>query len=125
MRLLLDAHVVLWWLADADALDRRAREAIAAGDNWVGVSAATVWEIGIKRALGKLEAPGDLVGALVASHLDPLSISVEHAEAAAALPRHHDDPFDRMLVAQARAEGLTVVTRDPRIALYGVPVLAA
>ncbi|MGH2454715.1 MAG: type II toxin-antitoxin system VapC family toxin [Candidatus Limnocylindria bacterium] len=123
MRLLLDAHVVLWWLADDPTLERAARDAIVDGDNWVAVSAATVWEIGIKRALGKLEAPDDLIGASEASHLEPLAITVGHADAAAVLPRHHDDPFDRMLVAQARIEGLTIVTRDPAIARYGVPVL--
>lgn len=124
MRLLVDAHVLLWWLADDPALDAGARDAIGDGQNWVGASAATVWEIGIKRALGKLDAPGDLVGALAASHIEPLSITVQHAAAAAELPRHHDDPLDRMLVAQAVTEGLTIVTRDPRIAAYGVPVLA-
>ncbi|MGH2429782.1 MAG: type II toxin-antitoxin system VapC family toxin [Candidatus Limnocylindria bacterium] len=124
MRLLLDAHVLLWWLADDPTLLRSARDAIADGENWVGVSAATVWEIGIKRALGMLDAPEDLVGAVAMSHVDPLSITLEHAATAAGLPRHHDDPFDRMLVAQASVEGLTILTRDPRIARYGVPVLA-
>ena len=123
MRLLLDAHIVLWWLADDESLGPRARKEIEAPDNWVGVSAATVWEIEIKRALGKLEAPSDLVGELEANDLEPLSVSVQHAAAAAALPRHHDDPFDRMLVAQASAEGLTIVTSDDRIPRYGVPVL--
>ena len=125
MRLLLDAHVLLWWLSDDAALEPEARRAMGSVDNWVGVSAATVWEIGIKRALGKLEAPDDLLATLAASHLEPLSITVEHAAAASELPRHHDDPFDRMLVAQAASDGLTVVTRDARIARYDVPVLSA
>jgi PIN domain nuclease of toxin-antitoxin system len=115
--------VVLWWLAHDPTLERAARDAITDGANWAGVSAATVWEIGIKRAAGKLDAPDNLLSVLETSNVDPLSITVEHADAAAALPRHHDNPFERMLVAQATIEGLTIVTRDKAFARYGVPVL--
>ena len=124
MRLLLDTHTLLWWLTDDPGLAPPARRAISV-EAWVGVSAATVWELSIKRALGKLEAPDDLPGAIVASGFHPVSITVQHADGAGALPRHHDDPFDRMLVAQALAEDLTIVTRDPRMQLYEVKVLAA
>ncbi len=85
----------------------------------VYVSAATTWEIEIKRALGKLNAPENLEGELSASHFVPLAITVAHSVAAAKLPRHHDDPFDRMLIAQASLEGLTLVTSDRRLEGYG------
>ena len=85
----------------------------------VYVSAATTWEIEIKRALGKLKAPVDLEEALSASHFVPLAITVLHSIAAAKLPRHHDDPFDRMLIAQANVESLTLVTSDRRLENYG------
>lgn len=89
------------------------------------MSAATAWEIAIKRALGKLEGPDDLTAELTANSFAALPVTVEHALVAGALPPHHSDPFDRMLVAQARSESLTLVTRDPRIPAYGVPVLRA
>lgn len=123
--MLLDTHVVLWWLAADPSLAQRARAAIAAPRASVFVSAASAWEISIKRALGKLVAPDDLAEQLAAHRFDELAITIAHASAAGALPPHHSDPFDRMLVAQALAEDLTVVTRDPRFALYGVPTLTA
>ena len=124
MRLLLDAHVLLWWLADDPNLGEEARAGISDPNSAVYVSAATVWEISIKRAIGKLEAPSDLLRQIEVNRFEPLSMTVAHAHAAGALPRHHDDPFDRMLVAQAITEGLTLLTRDPRMVLYGVGVLA-
>lgn len=124
MRLLLDTHVLLWWLADDPALSVQARRLIA-NEPEVLVSAASVWEIAIKRALGKLEVPEDLLEAIDASGIGRLPIGLEHAVIAGALPRHHDDPFDRMLVAQARHEGLTLLTSDARIASYAVAVLPA
>ncbi len=87
------------------------------------VSVATVWEIEIKRALGRLAVPGDIRDAIVAGAYLPLPITVDHAVAAARLPLLHRDPFDRLLVAQAMVEELTIVTRDDKIAAYGVPVL--
>ena len=125
MRLLLDSHTLLWALADDPRLGERAKAAIADAANLVAVSAATVWEVSVKRALGKVEAPEDLLAQLAEARFFPLAITLDHAHAAGALPRHHDDPFDRMLVAQARAERLTIVTRDPAIARYGIAVLAA
>lgn len=124
MRLLLDTHALLWWLADAE-LSAFAREAIAEPDNVVVVSAANAWEIAIKKSLGKLSAPDDLAEQIEINGFPPLPISIAHAQAAGALPRHHDDPFDRMLIAQALLEGLTVVTQDERFAAYGVAVLTA
>ena len=125
MRLLLDTHVLLWWLADDPSLSGEAKEGVSAADSSVFVSAASAWEISIKQALGKLEAPSDLVRQIEVHRFEPLPLTVSHAYAAGALPRHHDDPFDRVLVAQAVAEGLTLVTKDPRMGLYGVGTLAA
>jgi PIN domain nuclease of toxin-antitoxin system len=123
--LLLDAHALLWALADDPILGSEAREAIASPENEVLVSAATVLEIGIKRSLGKLDAPADLLGAVAESRFAGLPITLADADAAAALPGHHRNPFDRMLVAQARRLGAVVVTRDPAFVLYGVETLAA
>lgn len=124
MKLLLDTHVLIWWMEDSTRLSAEAREAIAVAED-VRVSAATVWEIAIKRALGRLDLPEDYLDHVERSGLRSLSTTAEHAETAGALPRHHDDPFDRMLVAQTRVEGLTLVTADRRLTDYGVPVLAA
>lgn len=122
MNLLLDTHALLWWLADAP-LEREAAEAIADPGTLVAVSAASVWEAVIKASIGKLQVPGPLDQAAADEGFDPLPVSLAHAERAGRLPMHHRDPFDRMLVAQAIAEGLTVVTRDPAFALYDVPTL--
>ena len=123
MTLLLDTHALLWWLADDSALTPAARTAIRATGTLVFVSAVTAWEISIKQALGKLEAPDDLEAALAASRFQPLPITVAHALAAGRLPRQHDDPFDRMLIAQAQHAQLTVVTHDPKFRLYDVAIL--
>ena len=124
MRLLLDTNALLWWLAD-EGLNPGARDAIGDPGNIVVVSAASAWEISIKKALGKLAAPDDLEQQMQTGGLVPLPISVAHGIAAGQLPRHHDDPFDRMLIAQALAEGLTIVTRDKRFDDYGVALLTA
>jgi len=123
--LLLDAHALLWWLADDPTLSADAREAIAAPGNDVLVSACTVWEVEIKRALGKLSAPEGLVDAIEASSFGSLPILASEGERAARLPAHHRDPFDRMLVAQALRLDAVIVTRDSAFEPYGVNVLAA
>ena len=120
MNLLLDTHVLLWWLDDPTRLSEASRTAIRDGKNTVYVSAAAVWEIVIKKALGKLDAPDDLDEVLRTCRFTPLPVTIAHALAVRSLPTHHRDPFDRMLVAQAICEGLTVVTRDPQILLYPV-----
>jgi PIN domain nuclease of toxin-antitoxin system len=122
LNLLLDTHVLLWWLADSPRLPRPARAAIVDSD-LTYVSAASAWEIEIKKSLGKLSAPDDLEATLAAYHLRPLAVTVAHAITAGRLPRHHGDPFDRMLVAQAKLESLTLVTRDARLRDYGIRVL--
>ncbi len=123
-RLLLDTHVFLWWLADDPRLGNTARKAIGDGRNQVYVSAASGREIAIKRTLGKLDAPGNLDAMVAEAGFLHLPITFFHGELAGTLPRHHRDPFDRMLVAQAQAEGLTLVTNDRGIAAYGVRILS-
>jgi PIN domain nuclease of toxin-antitoxin system len=125
MILLLDAHALLWWLADDPTLDPAAFGAIEDPANDVLISAATVWEIAIKRALGTLEAPGGLVQAADRAGIDIVPVTGADAETAGALPAHHRDPFDRMLVAQASRIGAVLVSRDQAFGDYGVPVLPA
>ena len=122
MRLLLDTQVLLWWLAD-EGLTDQARDAVADPANPVMVSAVSAWEISIKKSLGKLTAPDDLERQVVDGGFIPLPISIAHGIAAGQLPRHHDDPFDRMLIAQASAEGLTLVTHDKRFTDFDVQTL--
>jgi len=125
-RLLLDTQVWLWWRADDRRLGRVTRAAIrAAGE--VRFSVASAWEIAIKAGLGKLETPPlEGIRVQLEQHgFKPLAIEIEHALDVAALAKVHRDPFDRLLAAQASAEGLTLVTADPIFAKYGVPVLSA
>ena len=122
-RLLLDTHALLWWLADDSTLGESTRAMIASHDNVIFVSAASIWEIAIKKTLGKLVAPDGLDTVLEQEGFEALPIEVFHAEQAGALPAHHRNPFDRMLVAQAQAEGLTVISADPQLAEYGIRVL--
>ncbi len=119
MRLLLDAHALLWWLGDDPELGMTARTLITDPANEVFVSAATVWEISIKRALGKLDAPPDLVAALDKLGFIEAPVTAADGERAAGLEAHHRDPFDRMLVVQALRLGAVVITRDPVFERYG------
>ncbi len=126
MRLLLDTHVYLWWLADDASLSEEARRAIADPSALVHVSAASLWEAWIKEALGRLELGGsDLAGEIAANGFIELPVNASHAREAAHLPPHHQNPFDRMLVAQARLEGLTLVTSNVRLEPYEVPLLGS
>lgn len=125
MRLLLDTHVLLWSLGDVGELAEEARLAIVEGANAVFVSAASTWEIGIKKGLGKLKAPADLEAQLRRKRFTPLDVTVSHGLAVEHLPRLHGDPFDRLLIVQARVEGLTLVTRDRTVLQYDVPTLRA
>jgi len=124
LRLLLDTQVFLWWIEDA-RLEPAAVEAIGASQNEVFVSAASIWEAEIKVATGKLRLATDPIAELRTNGFGELAVSARHGVAAARLPQHHRDPFDRMLVAQAQLEGLTIVTRDPVFDEYAVAVLAA
>ena len=123
MNLLLDTCTLLWWVG-GDTIAAEAAEAIADPDNNVWVSVASIWEISIKRSIGKLTVRGDL-DAAVDEDFEHLPINAAHARLAGRLPRHHRDPFDRMLVAQAQAQGLTLVTRDPAIRRYDASFLAS
>ncbi len=125
MRLLLDTSALLLALSEPERLSSEARAAIEDPGSTVLVSAATVWEIAIKRTLGKLEAPDSVVGATRDAGFETLDITPEHAERAGGLPPHHRDPFDRMLVAQALAEGCTLLTRDDALWAYAAPILRA
>lgn len=125
MLLLLDTHAFLWWIADDPALGSKARKAIADSHNIVFVSAATAWEIATKRESGKLEAPGDIAGWIRQGGFVEVAIETEHAVLSAELPKHHRDPFDRLLVAQAAIEELTLVTADAEIVKYDVETLDA
>lgn len=124
MRLLLDTHVVLWWQADAPELGADVRKAIARAEI-VHVSAASAWEVELKRALGKLTIPAPFSDVVSLNDFIELPITVRHTRALAALPLHHRDPFDRMLIAQALVDGCTLVTADRMFTLYGVPLLLA
>jgi PIN domain nuclease of toxin-antitoxin system len=120
--LLLDTHVVLWWLVDDASLSDEVKARLD-DDPDVYVSSATMWEVAIKESIGKLTGPDDLPEEIARSGFRQLPISFEHAATAGRLPLLHRDPFDRMLVAQARCEGLTLVTRDPQVRRYEVDVL--
>ncbi|MFW3172408.1 type II toxin-antitoxin system VapC family toxin [Geodermatophilus sp. CPCC 206100] len=124
MSLLLDTHVLLWWLGDDDRLTPPMRTAIEDPQTSVAVSAASAWEMAIKAALGKLSAPDDLGAQLAHNGFESLPVTLEDGLAAGALPRHHEDPFDRMLIAQAARRRLVVVTADRRFADYDVLTLA-
>jgi len=125
MNLLLDTHVLIWVLENNPTLSRDARDAIVDGNNLVFVSSASAWEISIKKAMGKLESPDNLVEEIKLHRFTPLNMDFAHARLAGALPVIHKDPFDRMLIAQALIEKLTLVTRDDRISRYEVDVLTA
>ncbi|MGH8911216.1 MAG: type II toxin-antitoxin system VapC family toxin [Acidimicrobiia bacterium] len=124
MNLLLDTHVLLWWLGGVE-IAQPAGEAIADPHRVVFISAASIWEISIKRAAGKLRTSADIAGAALESGFEPLPVTFTHADAAGRLPLHHLDPFDRMLIAQGQIEGLTVVTRDEVFARYDGSVMSA
>jgi PIN domain nuclease of toxin-antitoxin system len=121
--LLLDSHALLWWEADDARLGGEAREAIERPEVPLFFSAASIWELAIKQAQQRLALPQTLLATLSEEGFTEILISSVHAVLAGALPFHHRDPFDRMIVAQALSEGLTVVTGDARIAAYDVPVL--
>ena len=125
MNLLLDTHVLLWWLDDDPTLSEEARAAISESANIVFISAAVIWEIRIKQSLGKLKIPKNFKKVLETQPFESLNITSEHAHKLSSLPSHHRDPFDRMLIAQAMVERFTLITRDKNIIKYKVPVIKA
>ena len=126
MKLLLDTHAFLWYMAGDERLSRRARRAMDADDAELILSAAAVWEIAIKVKLGRLTLPDSVeeyVTEKIEAGLQTLPVDWQHAAAVEKLPLHHRDPFDRLLVAQALTEGLPLVTGDPALRAYGVKVI--
>ena len=123
MHILLDTHVLLWWLDDSPLLSNMERSVIADSESLVVLSSVVIWEIRIKQALGKLVIAPQFYDVIKNEGFEMLSITPDHAFAVGELPMHHRDPFDRMLIAQAGLEGLTVVTHDAVFKKYGVAVL--
>jgi PIN domain nuclease of toxin-antitoxin system len=120
MKLLLDTHILIWWLSQDRRLSQLETDIITEPDNLIFVSAATAWEIAVKKMIGKLEAPDDLPAALAANNFLELPITIDHSQKLYQLPLHHHDPFDRIMVAQAISEDLIFMTRDAKIALYEI-----
>ena len=125
MNLLLDTHTLLWWLNNDPTLAEHAKNNISDGHNLVFVSAVIIWEIRIKQSIGKLEIPDNFLQVLHQQSFESLPITIKHAYATGDLPLLHRDPFDRMLIAQAKIEGFTIITRDPLFEQYQVPTIQA
>jgi PIN domain nuclease of toxin-antitoxin system len=123
LRLLLDTHAVLSWLLDDGRLGVRAAREVDDPSNQLLVSAVVVWEVAIKRSLGKLQVPLTFFPDVLESDAAQLPVSLEHAAAVEALPHHHRDPFDRLLIAQAKLERATLVSSDHAMRAYDVPIL--
>lgn len=123
MKLLLDTHAALWFLSDDERMGENAKQHLTDDDNRILLSAAVVWEIAIKRALGKLVVPEEYQTLLLGAGVQALPITIDHAAAVERLPPHHRDPFDRMLVAQALGEAAAIVSRDDILRRYGVTLI--
>ena len=123
MKLLLDTHAALWFLSGDDRLGENARRHLTDDANRVLLSAAVVWEIAIKRSLGKLVVPDEYLSLLLGAGVQPLAVSVEHASAVERLPPHHRDPFDRMLVSQVTIEGGALISRDEALRPYDITLI--
>jgi PIN domain nuclease of toxin-antitoxin system len=124
MRFLVDTHAMLWALGEPSALSSPAREAISNPANLIVISSASLWECAIKASIGKLDLPEDFFDSIPKTGYEVMPIRITHLNVYRTLPMHHRDPFDRMLVAQARAEALTLISRDPGLAKYDVEILA-
>jgi PIN domain nuclease of toxin-antitoxin system len=123
LKLLLDTHAALWWLADDDRIEDDVARHLTDDSNQVLISAVVVWEVAIKRSLGKLEAPDAVGQTLVDAGAQPLPVTIEHAAVVERLPWVHRDPFDRLLVAQALTEDAAIVSRDEPLSQYGVSIV--
>ena len=122
MKLLLDTHALIWWLKKDPNLFQGAKKAISNPDNLVFISAASAWEIAIKKSLGKLDVPDDLEIQIEKHNFQSLPITITHGVAVGKLPWHHKDPFDRIIIAQAICESMTIITRDKKFNYYNVSV---
>jgi PIN domain nuclease of toxin-antitoxin system len=120
---LLDTHALIWSLEDSSKLSPVARSVIEDTANVILASAASAWEIVIKKVLGKLDAPDDLESAIDSAGFTKRSITFVDTDRLRTLPRHHKDPFDRMLIAQALVDGTPIISRDPELARYAVPII--
>ncbi|MGQ8366049.1 type II toxin-antitoxin system VapC family toxin [Glaciecola sp. 1036] len=119
-RILLDTHAFIWWMNGDSRMGEIAKKCIASASNEIYVSAATVWEMSIKQQMGKLITPDDIESSILEAGFSPLSITAFHGQQAGRLPLHHKDSFDRMLIAQAQAEGLKLMTKDECFLAYGI-----
>jgi PIN domain nuclease of toxin-antitoxin system len=120
LNFLIDTHILLWWLADHSALSSKASTLISDENNIIFVSVASIWEMIIKKALGKLKAPDDVEKVIKENNFKELPITLQHVIALDHLPNYHKDPFDRILVAQAKCEALTLITADEKLTFYEV-----
>jgi PIN domain nuclease of toxin-antitoxin system len=125
VKLLLDTNALIWTLGDPKRLSNHAADQIQDESNRVFVSVVSAWEIGVKRAKRKLDLPDNLESMMIEKRFDPLPLTLSHALAVESLPHHHHDPFDRMIIAQAQIEGLTLVTSDREMRHYQVTLLPA
>jgi PIN domain nuclease of toxin-antitoxin system len=123
MRFLVDTHAMLWAFGEPSALSPAARNAIADPSNLIIVSSASLWECAIKASIGKLDLPDDFFDSIPEAGYEVMPIRLSHLNVYRTLPMYHRDPFDRMLAAQAIAEGLVLISRDPEIARYEVEIL--
>jgi len=123
VKLLLDTHLLLWWLSNSPLLPARARRSIADPGNTIFVSAVSLWEVWLKSSVGKLRVPSGFAQKLAAEPFEDLPLRAEHTPAVAMLEWHHRDPFDRMLIAQATSENLILLTADSALGAYGEMVL--
>jgi PIN domain nuclease of toxin-antitoxin system len=122
LRILLDTHLLLWWVEASPLLSAQAREMIRDPENTVFVSAVSLWEVWLKQSLGKLRLPLDFTERLAAESFENLPLMASHPQQVSLLPWHHRDPFDRMLVAQAQVEKLVLLTSDEALTAYGAVV---
>jgi PIN domain nuclease of toxin-antitoxin system len=125
MKLLIDTHLLLWWLSNSPLLPAQARQLIGDPNNTIFVSAVSLWEVWLKSSIGKLRVPSGFAGKLAAEPFEDLPLRAEHTPAVALLEWHNRDPFDRMLIAQARSENLLLLTADGALGAYGGTVLVA
>ncbi|MDM8558065.1 type II toxin-antitoxin system VapC family toxin [Candidatus Parabeggiatoa sp. HSG14] len=123
---LLDTHILLWWLCNSSRLHPKIRKLIANPDNEIYISPASVWEASIKRELGRLEFDDEeLLTAIESGGFLEVAVTIRHGLIAGSLPRHHEDPFDRMLIAQAQVENFSIITHDAKFKYYEVPIIWA
>jgi PIN domain nuclease of toxin-antitoxin system len=123
VKLLLDTRSALWWLGDDDRLGAVSKDLLGDASNDVLLSAAVVWEVAIKRSLGKLKVPDGFASTLIGAGAGALPVTLAHAEVVELLEWHHRDPFDRMLIAQASVEQAVLISNDPALRPYGVPLV--